>query len=260
MCMAASTYKTDYHAEEPVKGTELSSVQEIIKKWKQMRRKGDILTGTLEIHHAQAYNSALDKHLRSDDGKVDLSRLKIEDVQKAFARTMTDFYVSKAQEHFHLEGELTDFEKKVLLGAYAEETYESLLEAVHKHREEFTPLRYSEEKRQVLMRVRARLHGVAASHIKEEHVEDIIRYTNAHEVLRPEVPATREEALTVLDVLHAAGKVSDEGKADLTSIAARYAEILIQQGKDYLVREKYRDSGKASGDSGEKHEKARSRR
>ena len=115
-----------------------------IKKWKRLRKKVKRVLDTTEIHHHEAYLTAKDKFLM-EDKEVVYDKLDDKEIQEKFADEMANYYIERAKEYFNLQRNLKDYEKDILLLAYADTTRLGLRQLVTQHGSDFTYKKYSAE-------------------------------------------------------------------------------------------------------------------
>ena len=135
------------------------------------------ITDTIALHHAQAYTTAAEAHLKDDEGRIDYGRLEDADIQKKFAENMRDFYVGKAREYFKIgaETKLNEEQIEMLLSSYAGITYSELLRIIQQTGEGFTLEAFRSVSDKFKKSIQDKLEPHAASHITQEHVPGIVK-------------------------------------------------------------------------------------
>ncbi len=156
-------------------------VPEHISKFYKLTKKARQMLQTMERHHRGAYDKAIDDVL-TKEGQVDMDLLENQENQDKFANKMADHYISKAKGLFRVkdEAKFDDLEKELLINAYAGTTKAKLLGLVRSHGKGFTfDHFYGEEKPQMMKAVEENLSAATASHFKDKHIEDIVKYTKS---------------------------------------------------------------------------------
>jgi len=154
---------------------------EHIAKFQKLSKAAKKMLSTMERNHRGAYDAAVDKHLMKD-GQVDTDLLDDDSVQEKFANEMADHYIAKAKQVFKVkEGEkekLGDMEKELLMNAYAGTTKAQLLQHIRQYGKRFTfDHFYGELRPGMTEQIQNNLTAASASHLKKEHIGDIVKYT-----------------------------------------------------------------------------------
>lgn len=208
-----------------------------IKTYHENIEKEKKLIATTDHHHRFAYEHMTDKVLKDEKtGLIDPDLLKKSDVQLKAADEMADFYLDKALEHFGYkkpgeklpdDNKLDVFQKDMLMKAYANTTKGELRNLFGQHQErlgnygEFIRL-----KDRFMKPLIERLMSASMSHLKEEHIDDIINYTGVKDMVEREHMKI-ENAASLLRQHYELGGVLP--KKELDNIIGEYA-----------VKEKYR--------------------
>jgi hypothetical protein len=201
-----------------------------IKTYHENLEKERKLIDTTDHHHRFAYEHATDKILKGKDGLIDIKLLNKDEHQKKFADEMADFYIDKALDYFNYKkpGEklkdsvkLDIFQKDMLMKSYANVTRGQLTKIVAEEGERFTYDRFDSRYKEHFMRdIREQLSAVSMQHLKQEHLDDIVKYTGAKDMV--DVKAMKvEDGARLLKHHHLAGGVLP--KKDLDNIISWYA-------------------------------------
>ncbi len=205
---------------------------ESVSKWKKLKEHADRIVDTTEHHLRKGYDKAVDEHL-FEKGRVDYEKLTKADIKKKFAKTMSDFYLGKAKEYFDIKGDLDEFQTDTLLTAYADTTQHELKKMVHQHGKDFTYAAFKKSKDKFLDELSHRMHAVAAEHIEDKDIEDIIKYTKSEDLVNHEY-VKREDALGLLATFEESGVVPPK----------KYVELVRAAGKEYLLADKHKEKHK----------------
>ena len=199
---------------------EKKKVPEHIEKYYKHTEKARRLIETTEHHHRGAYNSAVDKLLLNEAGEVDYDKLKDTKVQTGFADHMADFYLDKAISYFGLKKEdekLTKeikgdvFKKDMMIKAYANTTQDELRNLTRQYQDKFKYDVFDKAKDEWMKEVAQRLMNTASSHITKDHLEDIVNYTGAGDLVDKD-RLLREHGLMLLNLHKDYGKIPDNEK------------------------------------------------
>jgi len=184
-------------------------VPEHIKKFNKMHRKATAFANAIERHGRQAYDYAMGKHLRTEEGGIDLEKLEDEEVRNKVAKSMADFYVKKAKQQFKSEiPDDDEFKKSLLIKAYGQLTEDELKYHLGEHKSKFKFDKYQGAIGKMQEKIRGELGLIASRHINEDHIEDILKYTKTVDFLDKD-KMTLEEAKGLL-YQHKEGGVSPE--------------------------------------------------
>ena len=179
-----------------------------IEKWKKLKKHADKILDTTERHHRQAYDTAVEKHLIKDN-LVDYEQLEDEEIQEKFANTMADVYIGKAKEYFKVDKELDDFQKELLLNAYAGETRTKLRQFVGTHGKKFKFPLFFQKKAEWMKGLEERLGDAASAHLSDKEIGKIISYTKTDNMVKKDY-LTRERAIDILEKFEDAGVITPE--------------------------------------------------
>jgi hypothetical protein len=178
-----------------------------VGKAKAKHETVDMLVDTIEHEHQQAYSTAVEKHLKNDEGQVDYGRLKETGIQRKFAESMAEHYVEKAREKFGISKDkrLSDEEKSMLLTAYAGITKEELGSIIKQRKHRFTHNVFrniiGDNERGLKANIRNRLLGSAYEQLEEEDKPEIIKSMGKEAELDPS-KMTLEQAVSLLQTYH----------------------------------------------------------
>lgn len=184
-------------------------VPEHISKFYKLQKKADQMITTMHRHHRGAYDKALDDVL-TKDGQVDMELLEDTKIQDKFANVMADHYLSKAKKLFKTkeDAKFDDLEKELLLNAYAGTTKDQLRRLVKEHKKGFTFEHfYGKEVPEMAKQIKHNLKMAASSHITEESLDDILKYTGADKYLNKDI-LERDHGIMLLDIYKQVGTVS----------------------------------------------------
>ncbi len=150
-------------------------VHEAIAKHEKLYSHAKILSDTAKVAFDKGYLKAVDKHI-TKDGQVDYKLLDDDDVQKKFADTMIDMYQKAATKYFGVTKDLGEVEKGMLMRAYLGTTENTLRTRISQLGKKFDSEQFSVYKDQSMQEVTSQLYQAAASHIKDEHAEAIVKH------------------------------------------------------------------------------------
>ncbi len=181
-----------------------------ITKHKKLYTHATKLFDTATHTHQAAYKGAVDKHLIGEDGEVDFEKLDDLKVQREFIDTMTDTYISKAQQHFKIskDKKLDDLEKDMLMQAYAGVTKGMIKRYVNAHGKNFKYAIFNQMTKQLNERLHEQLYASAAAHLEDEHIPDIVKHVG----LEAKLDAGKinvQEATHLLETFQREGGITD---------------------------------------------------
>ena len=202
-----------------------------IKKWKRLRKKVKRVLDTTEIHHHEAYLTAKDKFLM-ENKEVVYDKLDDKEIQEKFADEMANYYIERAKEYFNLQRNLKDYEKDILLLAYADTTRLGLRQLVTQHGSDFTYKKYSAETPKLIKKLGEKLTGAISEHFTEKHIEDILEETELDKIINPE-KLTLPEALGYLEV-HEEEGLSKKGI--VKQLKRKKPYLLTEEGEEYAKK------------------------
>ena len=126
---------------------------------------------------------------------------------------MSDFYISKAKQQFKVsdDAKFDDLEKELLMNAYAGTTKGQLKQHIRKKGKDFTFDHFDQEVKPGLMKQMSQnLYAATTSHLKNEHVGDIVKYTKTDKFLDADKMQI-DDAIGVLKSYEANGVVPEKG-------------------------------------------------
>ncbi|MBW2991475.1 hypothetical protein KY348_07285 [Candidatus Woesearchaeota archaeon] len=170
------------------KSDEKKKAPEHIEKYYKLSKKAKKLVDTTDLHHREAYDLAVNKTLLGKDNLVDYDILKEDKKQDEFAGHMADYYIGKAKDYFKSDISGKDeFENEMLMNAYTGTTRSQLKQMVNRLKERFKFDVFNKHKEEELMGpLKERLEGVARGHLNREHINDIVDYTGAGDIVKKE--------------------------------------------------------------------------
>ncbi|MBR9691391.1 hypothetical protein GOV06_01270 [Candidatus Woesearchaeota archaeon] len=182
---------------------------EHLKKYKKRSDMRDVLVDTTNVAHTKAHVYAIDEVLRDEKGKVRYERMKKTETQLKLADKMADSYIKDAKKS--LKSELSkedEFESELLMKAYAGVTRAELRRIAADAKEKFTLEEFEKTYKPKFMEtIKETLKGAVASHLREEHIEDIIKYTGIDKHGVDYARVRLPEAIRYLDTYHEIGTV-----------------------------------------------------
>lgn len=217
------------------KDNEDKEVPESIKKYHKLADHIDMFIDTMEQNHLDAHAYAVDNVLREKKegpkgeekpGLVKYGLLKQTKKQVEFAERMAGYYVERARQHFRTKlGEKDDYERKMLLNNYSKFTNLELKKMVAKHKNKFDAGLFSGIRSNLMDNVRREMNEVAAGHIEEKDIDDIVAYTGADEKVYKD-RLTRQDAINLLTHHKKKGIIPQKDLGEIIN--------------DYAVKEEYR--------------------
>lgn len=197
---------------------------EHIKKYKKLSKKANRMIATMERHHRNAYDAAVDEVLM-EDGQVDIDKLDAMENRDKFADKMADHYLSKAKQVLKVkEGKekLDDLEQELLMNAYTGTTKSQLKQYVREKGKKFTFDHFYTEVRPGIMKsINQNLRNATMSHFKNDHIGDIVKHTKTEEIF-DKGKMQLGEALGILQEYELEGAVGEK----------TYKEALFYKKKD----------------------------
>ncbi len=163
---------------------------EHLKKYEEKSKVSDNLVTNIDLTHMEGYAQVVKKVLKVKKGKVedirqtDLELLKKTEYQEKLRDGLADFYRDKAKEYIDRmrgtkgEWNLDEFDESLLTDMVYGTTRAHLGAIIAEEQDNFTPRRFMEKhKNDFMKRIRINLKSTAGQHLKDEHIEDIIKYT-----------------------------------------------------------------------------------
>ena len=174
-----------------------------LKKHKDNIEKAERIINTTNLEHRTAYNLAVDTLLRNKEGHVDYKKLDENKTALAFADKMAEHYLSRARKELGVEKKGDLFKDDLLMKAYAGTTKSELRAMAGEAGKNFTYETFDDQRKKFMENIEKTLLQAASSHITNEHIEDIIKYTGLDKIkeLNKDL-IKREEAIFMLGRYH----------------------------------------------------------
>lgn len=212
--------ETKYHSEsvDHYKPGHDAEHKDPVKHYLHLTKKAKRIVDTTNRVHRQAHEKGIETHLINEQGEVDYEKLhENPELQLKFADTMADFYLENAKKAVKVdpkyEGDV--FYNDLLTNAFYGATRARLRKAATETGKNFTFELFNEKVRPAYMKdVEGTLYGAAASHLKEEHKKDIVKFVKAEDFVDTD-KMTLEDAVELLARYDQLGTVSSkmvEGK------------------------------------------------
>ena len=172
-----------------------------LKHYLHLKDKAKRITDTTDLEHRRAYNKAAEELLKDSEGLIDYSKLKDRDIQIKFADTMSEHYIAKAREALKVDPKHKGDElyNDMIMRAYVGVTKGELKQNTVQYGQNFTFETFNERIRVPYMRqIQQTLHAAAGSHLKDQHLEDIIKHIGAENLIDKE-KIRLQEAIGLFD-------------------------------------------------------------
>ncbi len=99
---------------------------------------------------------------------------------------MTNSYTEAAKNYFHIGDEEGDeLWREQLMHAYAGTTKAELLRLADEYQDRFTYELFSKHQKKLMDVLNQKLSPIPASHLKKEHIDDILEHVNAKGIVDP---------------------------------------------------------------------------
>lgn len=223
-------------------GDNMAYVPEHIDIYNKRAKKIRNIIASRKNVHAEAYNTGIEAIVGKGGKLDDYSLLEDKGNQDKMIKSMVDLYIAKAREYLHVKSDHKFSDKhdeemhnNELLQAYMGITKEELEKSIREHIEKhggtsFTADTYMSMHDEGTKAIFQQLSKNATAHIKDEHIESIIRYTGAGKLLKEGegTKMRKEEAIALLGIY-------DEGKHAVTERELRehgLAKYLRKKGKE----------------------------
>jgi hypothetical protein len=201
---------------------------EHLKKYEKKAREAENIITNLDLTHMEVYSRAakdvlkVEKDNIQDIRQTDLSKLKESKHQIALADKMADLYKEKAVEYFSKargkageKWDLDEFDESLLVKAVYGTTRAQLRNIIASEKDQFSPDRFIAGYRKKFMEsISNDLKAVAGQHLKEEHIDDIVKYTRLD---KHDVDSSRlslPEAIDYLDLYIEQGSITPKQVKD----------------------------------------------
>ena len=198
-----------------------------IEKHKKLYKHAKKLVDTTQLNHTLAYNTAAEEHLMGEDGLIDYERLDDTKTQKKFVKSMSDFYVSKAKQHFKIDKDLDQGDQDILMSAYAGTTRAELGELVREKGKDLTGVQFTQEAQRYVNKLRQNLYISSAQHLSHDNIEYIVKYTGIGEMVHKE-KLDIQEATGILRAYEEQGGIT---KGSLREIGINPTKIKKKEAK-----------------------------
>jgi len=192
--------------------TEEDKKYEHLKKYEKRSREADNISTHLNLTHMETYAKAAKKVLKVEKDNVedirqkDLTKLKETKYQIQMADEMADMYkegakeyLSKAKKDAGEKWDLDEFDEALLLRALYGTTRQELRARIAQKKDGFSPNYFMELKDEMMEKIKGDLKAAAGSHLKDEHIEDIIKYTKIDQYDADPTKITLPEAIGYLE-------------------------------------------------------------
>ena len=155
-----------------------------IETLEQLLGKAKKIANTTEHEHTAAYTNAAEALLKDAEGNIDYELLEEPDIQDKFVDKMTDHYLKKAKDYFKSNVSKGDkFQTDLLLEAYAGITGSQLRSMIKTHGKDYTHQQHEHARGELVKRIRQKLNQTAASHLKDEHVPDLVKKMGIEDIV-----------------------------------------------------------------------------
>ncbi|MBW2965648.1 hypothetical protein KY342_00930 [Candidatus Woesearchaeota archaeon] len=191
-----------------------------LKKYEKRSREADNISTHLDLTHMETYAKAAKKVLKVDKDNVedirqkDLTKLQETKHQIAMADEMADMYKASAKEYFSKakkdageKWDLDEFDEALLIRALYGTTRQELRMRIAELQDRFNPNNFMQLKDKMMERIKDDLKAAASSHLKDSHIEDIIKYVKIEEHVDPSRVAL-PEAIDYLEAYIKEGTIS----------------------------------------------------
>ncbi|MBW2971189.1 hypothetical protein KY320_03445 [Candidatus Woesearchaeota archaeon] len=164
-----------------------------IEMLKERQKHAKKIIDTIGFVHSDAYNTAVEKHLRPDlgDGKkgdVDYSLLEDPNVQEKFISEMVGVYVDEANQYLNSTVPKDDpFRVNMLLQAYSGASRTQLEMLVRKNGKNYTIDAHNGKMDELKKSVGANVSAAASSHIRKEHIPKFVKHMKLDDIVNQEL-------------------------------------------------------------------------
>lgn len=167
---------------------------EHLKKYEKKSKEAENMITHIDLTHMENYAKTAKEVLKVEKDNVedirqkDLSKLKESEHQLKFADKLADSYRDSAKEYLSKankgkEWDLDEFDESLLVKAVYGTSRNHLRRIIGNEKDNFSPDRFMKEYRSAFMEdITQTLHGAAGTHLKDEHVKDIIKYTGIDKI------------------------------------------------------------------------------
>jgi len=187
---------------------------EHVKKYEKRAKIAEDMIRMTDRTHRKAFH-AYESTFISDNGRgVDLEKAKDSKLRQEALEKMCDVYLSKAKEVLNASP-ADDFEKELLMRAYAGTTKEQMKHLINEHKENFDFKLFNDNyKPQFMKQISVDLSATASGHLKDEHVKDIVEYIGLNTYDVDYTKVNLEEAVNYLENFRRSGTISPKSISD----------------------------------------------
>lgn len=196
-----------------------------IKKYEKRAKVAENILTHTDLSHMDVYSSSAMEVLGTKDPRQkDLELLKDSKKQIELADKMADKYKSGAEKyirHLKVEGEIDmdEFDEAILTDALYGTTREHLKMYISKEKEKFTPEYFMKAKNEMMEKLNMNLRLASSSHIKDEHIDDVIKYTKVEDSVHKDYEIKKDlmqknDAIELLNMMKQYGSIPPEAIKD----------------------------------------------
>jgi hypothetical protein len=178
-----------------------------ITKHLRLKKKLKKLLDTHEVEHSQAYTKAANELLKDEEGNIDYEKLEEVKTQDKFIDKMIGHYISRAKQTFKGFKPKDEIEEDMMLRAYGTHTRGQLSQLVRGYGKKYTIATHEEGRNKLVKELAKELSPTASAHFKDEHIEDIIKYTKSGDVINESLFGIHE-ATNLLNLYEETGAVT----------------------------------------------------
>ncbi len=167
--------------EEPPK----PKLPEHIQRFYDLSKKVEGALKTTEHHHRKAHLAG-EETIKDKNGTIDYDLLKQGDYQEKFANAMSDTYFDAAKKYFKIgkdaKGDAVWNEQ--LIHAYTGTTKAQMLDAIRNEKDNFSyDTFFKEYQSKFMSQLQNTLAPIPGSHLKKEHVADILKHAGLDKIV-----------------------------------------------------------------------------
>lgn len=182
-----------------------------LKDYEKKRKIAEDMVKMTERTHRAAWD-AYEAHFISDEGRgVDLEKAKDAELRKKALKDMKEVYIKKAKEVLKASP-ADEFEEALLMRAYTGATEAQLKQMTSQYKDKLNFDLFQEHyKKEFMKQIGHDLRSAASSHIGEEHIDDIIKYTGVDKYGVDSSRLRLPEALDILEDFRKSGAIGPKG-------------------------------------------------